>query len=1051
MSSLDSSILNQITIKQLVEAVIETHNGSVERTAPDRWQVDLPPELANYAGDGAGSRNKNTGNSALDSIANDIYGSDEPENEFENTLVFDSRHEETGEDDIFVRPGTTFFNALLELAQDQTTVSSIRLAPDTLQIHKPPLVESLGADARVGTFERETTDMAVAFHFHIQFEGTQSYHQEEFETVTLDGQTGENLPTLTERLLAHLGDLSHDGVPAEFDEIDDGTTERLYTSAIDIIKERLEPELNELRAEAAKAAAERESEIRDLYEQRRQELDEQIQNKQERIYELNQKAKNARNNNTRQRYTEQQKEVRDELEELKTTVDTQKEQLKKEEEEQIANTTARHAVEADVTHVGTTIITYDRGTLPVQIRDDGRVGETTVTYTPATNEFGTFDCADCGTTLGTDQPPVVCEAGHVICSDCRQQCEQCGLIGCGHEGLTSCPYCGTVECATCNEACTTCARPICDAHRTYRSADGGALCEICGDKCATCGDVFDGEGLTDCDVTVDGYCLDHFGDCNCSNRQPAEKCGLHCSEHIGTCIDCGSATCDEHLEPCLVCDGGVCVTDRVETVNAEQVCSDHAGYCRQCDAYHIVNDLLVCAVDDYPICEEHSSRCHIGGEVVCEEHQVTCATCAEVVCTNHAELCDHCDQHHCETHSTTCATCEKHVGTAHVESCTECGDTICPADRSTCATCDDIFCTPHSVSCTECGDRFCYDHAEECTTCSEWTCEIHLSSCTICDEQSCPSHTDHCVECGMTLCVDHQNKCRDCDTTYCPDDVIACSVCDRPVCSSHVSECGHCGDILCSEDLVECSVCDRPRCPEHTMDCADCGDVFCSDHILDCAGCDNVVCEADAATCDTCGEVFEESHTDACGSCGELFCAPHREECTTCGESLCEEHAHECGADGKLHCNHHLETCAVCIADTEDEPTPYCEDHRISCVVGGENLCREHVQQAPILAEPICQEHTEQCALCQQDYAPAALTDGRCETCDSISSDELSVPESVAEEFRSIRAAENEEYLIIYGKRLLSSNQLVVIERETKTEIDRRKIGLIMRLKGVFR
>jgi hypothetical protein len=511
MSSIDTGLLNQINIKQLAEAVIITHGGTVDRTSPNRWQVDLPTELANHAGVGTASRNTSTGNSALDSIAEQIHDSEEPETQFENTLVFDSQYEEPGEDDLVVEPGTPFFNSLLELAQQETAVSSVRLGPETLQIHDPPLVESLGKDARTGEFQQKRTAVAIAYHFHIQFEGTQSYHQEEFETVTLDTQTGANLPELTDRLLAHLGNLSHEAVPAEFDEIDTETTKQLYMSAVDIIKERLGPELEELHTEATEAAAEREDEIRNLYEQRRQELDEQVQDKKQKVRELRRKAKNARNNKTRQKYIERQQEVRDELEDTRENIDTRKEELRQEEREQIANTTARHAVEADVTNIGTTIITYDVGELPVQIRDDDRIGETAIPYTPATDEFGTCECADCGRVLGTDRPPVVCDAGHIICPDCRQQCKQCDLIGCSHEGLAACEYCGVVECAACNEACEVCHRTICDPHRGYQRQNEKTLCQVCGGECSTCGDVFDDEELTDCELTVDSHCLSHLG------------------------------------------------------------------------------------------------------------------------------------------------------------------------------------------------------------------------------------------------------------------------------------------------------------------------------------------------------------------------------------------------------------------------------------------------------------------------------------------------------------------------------------------------------------
>lgn len=1051
MSSIDASILNEINIKQLAEAVIETHGGTVDRSSPTRWQVELPTELADLAGTATPSQKTNTGNSALDSIAQDIHGSEESESQFENTLVFDSQHEEPGEDDLVVEPGTPFFNSLLELAQDETAVTSIRLGPESFQIHDPPLVESLGKDARAGEFQQDKRAVAIAYHFHVQFEGTQSYHQEEFETVTLDAQTGANLPKLTDRFLAHLGDLSQEAMPTEFGEIDAETTERLYISAIDIIKERLQPELEELHTEATEAAAEREDEIRNLFEQRREELDAQVRDKQQKVRELGRKAKSASNNKKEQDYIERQQDIREELNEISEKIDTRKERLRQEEREQIASTTARHAVEADVTNIGTTIITYDIGELPVQIYDDGRIGETTITYIPATNEFGACECADCGRELETNSPPVVCDAGHVICPACRQQCEQCDLIGCSHEGLTTCEYCGTIECATCTEACGACERTICNAHRVYETQHAETLCQVCGGECSTCGDVFDDEELVTCQLAVDSHCLSHFGECRCSESWSPEECGSHCSDHIEECISCANSTCDEHLEPCIVCDGGVCVPDRVDTASAGTLCCDHAGYCEQCEAHHIASDLLTCAIDDTPVCEAHASRCAVCENAVCNDHLVTCETCDVRVCIDHAERCDHCDRYHCEKHSTTCDVCEESVGTDHVEACTECETTVCPSDSHACGACDSIFCAAHTTPCKECDDRFCYDHLEGCATCMGWACETHLNRCSVCDARNCPSHTETCMECGEVLCKNHTRKCKNCDKFYCPADATVCSICEDTVCPVHATECAQCGTVLCSEDLVECSVCQTPHCPDDTVVCDDCNDVFCSEHIIQCAGCDNAICEADSVTCDTCGEPFEDSHIDSCASCAGQFCATHRETCTTCDDSLCTEHAYECGTDGQSHCGHHLETCAICVTDNEQKTTPFCEEHRVTCSIGGESLCPDHTIIDPILIEPNCREHTTTCDLCQQDYAPPAIEDDRCKTCHSIGAGATSIPESVAADFRSVRGAENKKYMMFYGKKLFGSNQLIVVEKKSDTELVRRKIGLIARLKGVFR
>jgi hypothetical protein len=146
-----------------------------------------------------------------------------------------------------------------------------------------------------------------------------------------------------------------------------------------------------------------------------------------------------------------------------------------------------------------------------------------------------------------------------------------------------------------------------------------------------------------------------------------------------------------------------------------------------------------------------------------------------------------------------------------------------------------------------------------------------------------------------------------------------------------------------------------------------------------------------------------------------------------------------------------LETCARCVTESGHETAPYCPEHLVTCEVNGEDICYEHAHLDPIASKPVCGEHTETCALCRQPYLPTVLEGGRCQTCRSLGDTQTAVPTSVEEEFRSVKTATNDEYLIVYGKRLLGANELLVLDRESDTELDRRKIGVVQRLKGVFR
>ena len=228
MSSLDTSVLNRVSIKRLTEAVIETAGGSVDRSSPKRWSVTLPPGLASHSNSGVDGRNhsRNTGNDSLDAIASGIEEEHTPRAESETTLVFDPSNEDPEIDDVVVRPGTPFFNSLLDLAREGESVAYVRLGASELQIHEPPIFEVVEPDARITDFEPTGADIAIVFHFHVQIESIQSYHEERFETITLDVDSGARLSGLTERLVSHFDTLSRNARPAEPVDIDDATVER---------------------------------------------------------------------------------------------------------------------------------------------------------------------------------------------------------------------------------------------------------------------------------------------------------------------------------------------------------------------------------------------------------------------------------------------------------------------------------------------------------------------------------------------------------------------------------------------------------------------------------------------------------------------------------------------------------------------------------------------------------------------------------------------------------------------------------------------------------
>jgi hypothetical protein len=141
-----------------------------------------------------------------------------------------------------------------------------------------------------------------------------------------------------------------------------------------------------------------------------------------------------------------------------------------------------------------------------------------------------------------------------------------------------------------------------------------------------------------------------------------------------------------------------------------------------------------------------------------------------------------------------------------------------------------------------------------------------------------------------------------------------------------------------------------------------------------------------------------------------------------------------------------MRACDAC-----DEHDPYCQDHRETCTVDGETLCADHANHDPVTAEAVCDEHLVDCELCQQAYAETSLKNGRCRACRNIDGKlETLVPDKLADDIGRYAAGANERYLVIYSKALLSSNEVIVVDRETDEIVNQRSVGFLARLKGVF-
>lgn len=230
------------------------------------------------------------------------------------------------------------------------------------------------------------------------------------------------------------------------------------------------------------------------------------------------------------------------------------------------------------------------------------------------------------------------------------------------------------------------------------------------------------------------------------------------------------------------------------------------------------------------------------------------------------------------------------------------------------------------------------------------------------------------------------------------------------------------------------------------------GHLVCASCAIGCRACDRWYCEECPAaddrltTCGICGSRECTDCTAVCTECGTAVCSEHRANCTECEAVICDAHGYRCETcDGTL-CPAHATTCAHC----RGTPTTYCERHAERCVGGGEVVCAEHAASDAQVAGTVCREHVAACALCRVEYAQSRLDDGRCPACRNLSEalpDDPAI-RAVAREFTSVAVGTTSTHAVIYGKRRLRRDEVVVLDRRSDEEIRRVSASLRSKFTG---
>lgn len=582
----DLSVLNTVNIKRFTESFLTNFDSQINKKSRSEWEVKLNDDLKEHF------------------------------NQEKMNLIFSSDDKELGRKQTLAAPGTRFFQQMLDITREEFTSNHIELESGDLQLHKPEILEEtsklpeINYDVSIGEFESETEKKALVFHFKGDIQTKSSFHRENMQTVTIDPETGEQIPHLSERLLSHLPRLANSKEEHRDPDISKDKIIEAHEKAKDEVIDKIRPSVLAIQEEASLSAEKRMEEISKKYNQRRKELDKQIKEKKEEIDKWQDKYERARKNSTRQKYTRKRREAEEELESLKEEVKDKKKKLQKEEQNNIDEIVDKNSVNVEINLLGFTEITYESGKLNLVISDQGSTLSRKVSYIPATDSFHDLKCDLCGNDILEGEIPLLSECQKLVCGSCSDKCRDCGKTVCSKHtsSFDNCHICSEDICSDCITKCSKCNEVVCKSHRVECSTGSKPACLFCGEECSQCTEFTCDNHLTLGEVTENLYCSQHIEDC--------VECQMSMStERSHNCLHCGDALCEEHRKNCYECE--------------ESLCQKHSYPCKDC-------------TEEKLFCREHGVRCLVCNEKLCEEHRNKAGMEEGHTCDEHIQPCEVC-------------------------------------------------------------------------------------------------------------------------------------------------------------------------------------------------------------------------------------------------------------------------------------------------------------------------------------------------------------------------------------------------------------------------
>lgn len=331
------------------------------------------------------------------------------------------------EDDVrILTPESEFTQQLLDEAAEKATVGHVVLTKSIADggYRHPPWILESDVEVVETAFSPYYDRTATSVFVRIDVETVSEFQTQYLVAVTVDIESNDQLPGITELLVEEFftpksnctatGTEDPNGGDATFSS--DNLKSAISTSQKAAVGE-VQEKIDEIRQSASRAANSEFEEYRQLQEQRISELQNEISSHSDRLQNLSTEIDEAESHQQRIDVLEKRRELRSEKNNFEGELQErlyEKEQGFTQKHREIRE---RHTITVKTKPMAVTLVTYERGEIELELREDSRTGSIRAPYAIGAGVTDEVRCENCQTQLSSENP-VSIAAGLVGCRMC---------------------------------------------------------------------------------------------------------------------------------------------------------------------------------------------------------------------------------------------------------------------------------------------------------------------------------------------------------------------------------------------------------------------------------------------------------------------------------------------------------------------------------------------------------------------------------------------------------------------------------------------------------